>query len=414
VSSGYDWDFQRPPKISEHSLVKHGVYRSYLKQYLRELTKGFGYDRFRINIVDGFAGGGIYQHPTSGETYFGSPIQLLQTLHEMQAELQAKQKKPFLLDYTVHLVEKDKSAVASLRKTLEQSGLLGLEGTRLFIHQGEFERWLPSILDFVQRRGQTIFILDQYGYQQVPLRVLSGIFAHLTRPEVILTFAYEHLEGFVQQFDQLNKALNKLGVGAIDREQYEASMRVSGGREFFIQRVLHKAFLSHARYFTPFFIRSRESNLAFWLVHLSIHARARDVMTELHWGLQNHFGHYGGPGTHMLGFDPAHSGDDRQPFLFDDSARTRTMSALRDQLPRLIRSHGDGVEFGTFYSFWANESPATSGQFAEAIGDLAVDKIVTIKTAAGGLKRNLRNIQMTDRIALSKQLILPISPNKRR
>ncbi len=407
MSSGYDWDFQKPPEISDHSLAKHEVYRSYLKEYLRELTKGFGFDRYRINIVDGFAGGGIYRRPISGELYPGSPIQLLQTLEEMQNEIQARQRKPFLLDYKLYLVEEEPAAVQSLRQSLAHFGYDGLRDNRVFLHEGRFERWLPSILNAVHRRGQTIFILDQYGYSDVPFTLLSGIFQRLARPEVILTFAYDHLEGFVQQYDRLNRALIKLGVGPLNRSEYELAMRVSGGREFFIQRTLHKAFLAVASYFTPFFITSRQSNLAFWLVHLSMHARARDVMTGLHWSLHNYFSHYGGPGTHMLGFDPAQADAQRQPFLFDDSARTRTLGSLREQLPSLIRASGD-VDFATLYARWANDAPATSEQFAEAIAALARDRELAVKTQAGGAKRKLTAIQPTDVISVPRQLILPM------
>lgn len=411
MNSGYDWDFHQPPDISEHSLAKHEVYRSYLRRYLQELTKVFGLDRFRINIVDGFAGGGIYKHPATGEPYFGSPIQLLQVLEELQIELQAKQEKPFVLDFVVHLVEADKDALNSLRLTIKHAGFGGYENTKLFIYEETFEEALPTIQSRVRSRGRTIFILDQYGYQQVPFRLLTEIFKNLIRPEVILTFAYDHLEGFVQEYGRLSKALNKLGVASISRDDYQASMAIRGGREFFIQRVLHKAFLSYAQYYTPFFIVSRKSNLAFWLVHLSMHARARDVMTELHWTLQNHFSHYGGAGAHMLGFDPAHA-DDRQAFLFDDNARTRTIDSLREQVPNLLEAIGE-TEFGTFYARWANESPATSGIFAEVVGELARDREIILTTDAGNPKRSFQNIQAKDRLSLSRQLYLPIGKPKR-
>ncbi|HUA51284.1 MAG TPA: three-Cys-motif partner protein TcmP, partial [Candidatus Sulfotelmatobacter sp.] len=292
-------------------------------------------------------------------------------------------------------------------------GYSRLVGTRLFLHDGPFAPWLPTILNEVHRHGQTIFILDQYGYSEVPFSLLANIFKRLNKPEVILTFAYEHLEGFVQQYDRLSRALQKVGVGPINQADYELAMQVPGGREFFIQRTLHKAFLTVASYFTPFFITSRQSNLAFWLVHLSTHARARDVMTELHWSLHNHFSHYGGSGTHMLGFDPAHREDHRQPFLFDDSARTRTLGSLREQLPSLIRAVGE-IDFGAFYAQWANDAPATSNLFAQAIAELATDKELSIKTKAGGAKRNLKAIQPTDIISIPRQLILPMKPAKKR
>jgi hypothetical protein len=43
-------------------------------------------------------------------------------------------------------------------------------------------------------------------------------------------------------------------------------MAFRGGREFFTERTLHRTFLSFAKYFTPFFVMSRGSNMAYWLV----------------------------------------------------------------------------------------------------------------------------------------------------
>ena len=245
--------------------------------------------------------------------YYGSPIILIETLREMQDELQARQQKPFLLDYRVHLVDADAEAFGTLRKVLARRGLDTLVGTRVFLHHAMFQDALPLLIRDVQRRGSTIFFLDQYGYKDVPFALLDRIFRELAKPEVILTFAFDHLSAFVQDYTALNRALIRIGAGGLGREEYQAALGRIGGLELLIQRCMHKAFLRAAGYFTPFFVTSRGSaaaasggsNLAYWLLHLSAHPRARDVMTGLHWELHNHFAHFGGAGQHMLGFDPA-------------------------------------------------------------------------------------------------------------
>jgi three-Cys-motif partner protein len=389
----------------DHSTAKHEVYRNYLRDYLRERTKKTGMDRYKINVVDGFAGGGVYSFGPGGTPYHGSPIILLRTLQEMQIELQARQNKPFLLDFTVHLIEPDAKANHCLTSVLRQEGFGDLIGERVFVHTARFEEKLQDILDFVDGRGRTIFILDQYGYKQVPFGLLDHIFKTLKKPEIILTFAYDHLQSFVQQFDRLNQALGDMGAGQLDKTEYDSAVKVRGGLEFLIQRTLRRAFLEIADYYTPFFITSRDSNLAFWLVHLSTHARARDVMTGLHWSLHNHFAHYGRPGQNMLGFDPAHMMDDLQPFFFDDNARSRTVNALMTDLPREISLHGGGesIAFSDLFAAICNESPASSSIHGEVLSKLAQEGEISVVTANGTRKRSLLTIKPEDRLEVPRQ-----------
>ena len=118
----YEWSIDNPTTIHEHSKAKHQVYREYVKRYLRERVVRPTFDRYCINIIDGFAGGGIYASGPTRNVYYGSPIILLETLHEMQAELQARQSKPFLLDYNVHFVDVSSEAIATLADVLKARG----------------------------------------------------------------------------------------------------------------------------------------------------------------------------------------------------------------------------------------------------------------------------------------------------
>ena len=383
----YRWGLERrPPPLGEHSKAKHDVYREYLRRYLRELTKGFGIGLFRLNIVDGFCGGGIY---TSGRNpYYGSPIILLEVLHEMQVELQARQTKPILIDYHLHLVDSDPGALEVLTKVLHDRGYGGLIGDRVFLHGSPFEESLPAIMADVTGRGSTIFILDQYGYTAVPFDLLQRIFRTLRKPEVILTFAYDHLVTWMQDYDRLRQVLSNMGI-TLPRAEFDAAVSTPSGRDFLIQRTLCRAFLSFADFYTPFFVMSRKSNMAFWLMHLSMHARARDVMTGLHWELQNHFAHFGGAGQHMLGFDPANPPPDTQEYLFDDGARERTLWAMQVDLPPLLYPHRDGIEFRAFFASIANGSPANSEITRQALIGLAEHGVIEIRTPEGVKSRRI-------------------------
>ncbi len=134
AKGGYKWSIEDPQPLGEHSKAKHAVYREYLRRYLRERIKSLGFDVYRINIVDGFAGGGIYVSGRDRTPYYGSPIILLRTLQEMQVELQARQRKPFLLDYRVHFVDEAPEAISTLQQVLTREGFGGLIEERVFLH----------------------------------------------------------------------------------------------------------------------------------------------------------------------------------------------------------------------------------------------------------------------------------------
>ena len=410
MSSGqYDWsEIGLPARLLEHSLAKLAVYRDYLRRYVREMTKDIRISKLTLNVVDGFCGGGIYRTEYGNDFIYGSPIIFLEVMEEMRAEAQARRTSPFQLDYRLHFVDNSTSALASLRAVLKQRGFDHLIGTRVCLHQKSFEEALPSLLVDVTGRGNTIFVLDQYGYTAVPFEQLALIFRVLNKPEIILTFNYDQLATWVQQYDSVNRTLTKLGVGEIGREEYELSVR-EGHREFFIQRVLHRAFLSFASYFTPFFVMSRGSNMAYWLVHLSSHARAKHVMQRLHWEMSNTFSHFGGVGYNMLGYDPKNAPAGSQAYLFDDQALDRTLYRMQDDLPPIVHAYGDGVSLWKLFSDTANQAPVDAEVLKQGVISLAQIGALEVLTPSGGEKRSIKTLKLDDIIRVPKQttLLLP-------
>src|SRR5215218_2974064 len=70
----FDWSSWQAklPALANHSQAKLNVLRTYIENYIQILCTGKpGQDRFRLTLVDGFAGGGIYE----GQK-FGSPFVL--------------------------------------------------------------------------------------------------------------------------------------------------------------------------------------------------------------------------------------------------------------------------------------------------------------------------------------------------
>lgn len=410
--SQYSWSEDGlPARLLDHSRAKHDVYREYLRRYVRELTKDIRISKLTLNVVDGFCGGGVYRPERGSHLVYGSPIIFLEVMQEMQVEVRSRRTVPFDLNYRLHLVDKSREAMDSLGRVLQQKGFGHLVGNRVFLHQKSFEEALPSLLEDVKGRGNTIFVLDQYGYTAVPFEQLAKIFTTLNKPEIILTFNYDQLVTWVQQYDRVNRALTKLGVGTIRRDEYEQSVR-DGHREFFIQRVLHKAFLAFASYFTPFFIMSRGSNMAYWLVHLSSHARAKHVMQRLHWEMANTFCHFGGAGYNMLGYDPKNAPAGTQAQFFDDQALDRTLYQMQDDLPPLVYAYGEGVQLWKFFADTANDAPVDAEVLKQGVISLAEIGALEILTPAGGEKRSIATLKVDDIIRVPRQitLLLPGRP----
>jgi hypothetical protein len=182
--------------------------------------------------------------------------------------------------------------------------------------------------------------------------------------------------------------LQNLGL-ELSREKIR-SARVEMDWRYAIQLLLHSEIFakSGARYYTPFFIRSTDAHRDYWLIHLSNHSRARDVMVGLHWDENNCFAHYGRPGLVMLGYDPDHDIKvTAQPFLFDEAALARTHESLLGELPERIFQQGDGITFSQLFAKLTNESPATSAIMKDAIAVMLKDGEIEIRDKTGNVKR---------------------------
>jgi hypothetical protein len=175
----------------------------------------------------------------------------------------------------------------------------------------------------------------------------------------------------------------------------------------FIQSTLYQSLVRNcgAKHFTPFFIRNRQGHGDYWLIHLSQHHKARDVMTNVHWQNHNHFIHYAGAGLdmfNMLGYDPRfddeHLGQSVLGFEFDIPAREKSVTALMEQIPKIIYAHDDGLTYESLYVSTCNESPATSEIYQDALSQLVAHGAAAVVGPGGEHRRSARQIKATDRI----------------
>jgi hypothetical protein len=105
----------------------------------------------------------------------------------------------------------------------------------------------------------------------------------------------------------------------------------------------------------------------------------------------------------MLGYDPNNPPPSTQGYFFDDDAHSRTLWKLQDDLPPLIRTYSDGVEFRRFFADIANQSPGDSQVLKEALIALAEVGVIHLSTKVGGEKRSIASLGPTDRLIIPQQ-----------
>lgn len=413
MSSGhYEWKLgDKPPLIGAHSLAKHEVLARYITRYMQVRTRNPTKDGIKITLVDGFAGGGRYTREDTGASHPGSPLLMMQAMKEAEAEIAGRRRRPFKLDARFVFVEKSPQNAAFLRNVLREEGHANRDDVAII--EGTFQDKVQEIIADIRGRGRvgrSIFVLDQYGYKDVVLATIRDIFAKLPQAEVVLTFATDWLIDPLADTPLHAKAL--AGLGITPAQLLEHKDGPAWRRAIELELHGHLQAQTGAKFYTPFFVVSPDAHRSYWLVHLSGHAKARDVMTQLHWEIHNHFAHYAGVGLDMfrqpmLGYsptlDPSVTG---QAYLFDSSARALTEAQLMEDIPRWLQARPSGVTFNEFFAENVNGTAASSDILKAALVRLVDVSEVEIFGPEGGTRRRQDQVGDTDRLRLKKQITL--------
>lgn len=412
----YDWS-NGPAELEPHSLTKHQVLVDYLIRYFQQRLLGArGRDKIKITLVDGFCGGGLYHVQGTAELVDGSPLRILQAVEEASLKINLERPKQILFDVQFIFIDKDKKALSHLHYVLKERGYEQAIGNTIHVLHADFGSAISEVLARVARHtplsGTVLFFLDQYGYAEVPASLIQQIFASADRAEIVLTF---HVSSFATYTNnELAKKISStlridilrhLGGRSIDEiKQNDADWRR------FIQAALYEALVDGcgAAFFTPFFIRGAGAGHGeYWLVHLSQHHRAQDVMKQVHWQHSNHFIHYGGAGLNMLapqtmGFMQEFDGG----FKFDDVARVKSDKELTIQLARRIFDQSGPKSFSRLFAETCNGTPATASMYKDALVTLLTEGEVTIQSTDGKPRYRARYMSDNDLVDKSKQLRL--------
>lgn len=413
--STYSWK-DGPAQIQQHSVAKHEVLREYLVAYFKTLVVAPGQESVRLTLVDGFAGGGLYTHADTLQPVLGSPFVMLEAAREAEATIGLGRQKSldWRLDY--FFVEANRHARALLETTLRSEGYGPRIGKDIRVLKGQFSQHVDSIVEFIKSKnpntGRSVFLLDQYGYSDVPTSQVRDILTRLPKAEVILTFNVDSFINYASDGAKTQVALDRIGLGgAMDGRSFDDIRHGEKDARLYIQSRLHKELVRQcgAAYYTVFFIRTTGHGV-YWLVHLSQHPKARDVMTEVHWKKNNHFIHYGGAGIDMFGLlgyqaksDLSLSGQNELGFCFDDVAGAASVAALQDQLIERIHALPNGIRFSDLFAAVCNTSPADSGKYRRALAQLVDHKALVISSTSGAERRKATTIRDSDLLHASRQ-----------
>ena len=401
-----------PPLIEEHSKAKLTVLRSYLRAYFDRLNVNPNREEFKLDLVDGFAGGGTFRD--GDESVSGTPLIMLEESKAARGRLNRNRAKPLRLDCKHYFVDKESAHVNHLRRVLNERGFRVDDGT-IIVRNERFEEAVDDIVPEIRRRqprvGRSIFLLDQTGFSQVALELIARIFRELPAAEVILTFATDALVNHLAERQALIKAVAPLELTESRMHELVEQRDGVGGRAL-IQRILrdHIRCVTGATYDTPFFVRPRLSRRALWFLHLSRHPTARDVMIQRHWDISNTFEHYGPGDFGMLGWEALHS-KTLPLFHFEEIEAKEVQEQLLNSMPSELFGLASEmpVTVDTMRHMFANRTTARFSDLDKTVLKLFREKEIEILDPDGRVRsRALKRLRPTDRIAFPAMPLFPV------
>lgn len=411
-----NWKEGKLPELEAHSRAKLSVLRDYVTNYICILcSNSYGRDVFKITLVDGFAGGGVYDGGQSG-----SPFVLLEAVAAAETLINANRAKPLSIDCHFYFAEKNAENFACLKAQLENSPHKDKIGKSVFLLKGTFHEHHPRIVELTQerfRRGgsRVIFFLDQCGYTDVDPRLLKSISESLNKKaEFIINFAVSWLTDFVGDRAKLAAMLSNLGLDTELRAEDLIRAKENSGFDwrYLIEAEIGRAYrkIAGSQFFCPFYIAPVDNHRGYWLLHLSPHIRARSAMLGVHWKNANGHRHFGNLGLNMLSFKPeASQSGYLDGFDFTDLTRTTAKGTLKPDFARVIRdTHSDGISFKDFAAHYSNLTIADETLMAEAIQELSAEKEILILGPKGSPKRS-DSISQEDMILPCNQLFFPLA-----
>ena len=172
---------ESPPPIEAHSKAKLDVLRSYLCAYLDKLNANPYRKSFKLDLVDGFAGGGTFLD--DGNTVSGTPLIMLEESERAEERLNRGRTTPLHFDCKYYFVDKEPAHVGHLRKVLDERGYQ-VDGETIVVINNWFEEAvsadrIPNVRDGpLRRQNRVVTWIDGH----IPSRVIEFFLTVLSNP----------------------------------------------------------------------------------------------------------------------------------------------------------------------------------------------------------------------------------------
>ena len=409
---------RRAPPLRNHSQQKLNILRNYIAEYLKIRCQIPQQSRFRLAIIDGFAGGGKYE---GGE--HGSPLIFLELLIEKTKSINIDRavKNMAQIQFECLLIFNDKSrdAIEELKRNTAEMIASSEVGRRndlkikpIYMSE-EFEQVYPKIKKYLasERIHRNVFFnLDQCGTTGVLRETIKDILTSYQSAEVILNFSIESMLTYLSRnnLTYLIKALDRHGLSLKDVENVSTSANNKDWRAA-IEKLVFDSYRDCGPYCSPFAINNPEGWM-YWLLHFANRPKARQVYNDLLHEIPKVQAHFGRAGLNMLLYDPRNEGQD---YLFSNDDRQRARDELYNDIPKVISEFGDAISVSEFIRSISNETPSHSMDILQVISD---NPDLTVLTDNGRERRSPNGIRPTDTLILNPQqslfLMPPFTPRK--
>nr|WP_281720734.1 three-Cys-motif partner protein TcmP [Nitrosomonas nitrosa] len=409
----YDWD--DGAELNEHTKRKHKILKEYFRQYLITRCQHPQQEKFRLAVIDGFAGGGVYKCGA-----YGSPLIILETLNATANEINLRRMAQGMRSVQIEcfLIFNDENALAISKLKENAAGLIGSikeDNQHLHIqanfYQQEFDTLYPQIKKLLLdgRYPSVLFNLDQYGYSEVNPVTLNDIMGSWASAEIFLTFAIQTLLTYLSTDKEKNSVLS--GQPELRDEIYS---HLQGGGDVISKRewlgvsekIVFENLKTIAPFVSPFSIHNPDG-WRYWLIHFANRARARQVYNDILHDNSTSQAHFGRSGLNMLSYNPAEEG---ALYLFDNESRELAIKQLHEDIPNQISEHGDSISVEEFYLGVYKATAAHSGDIHQVIIE---NNDLEVLTPAGGERRTAHTIKTSDIIRLKRQRsFFPMFPTK--
>ena len=398
----YDW--LNGAELLDHTKRKLKILEDYLFDYLTIRCQLPRQQKFRLAIVDGFAGGGHYRCGSAG-----SPIVFIQGLERALTKINIDRVVQGLgeIELECLLVLNDQDAgVVELLKTncaplLDE---IKTQSLKLYVQpvymEETFEAAYPKIKDLIQtgRYRNVLFNLDQCGVSQINLETVLDIMNVSPSVEIFYTFMVKSLLAYLSKNDPrlLASQLKTLHVSASEQTKLhegKSNDEWMGAAE----RLVFENFRRFARYVSPFSINNPDG-WRYWLIHFSNSYRARQAYNIVLHDNASAQAHFGRSGLNMLSYDPRD--DEGQAYLFDTSGRQNARDQLMYDIPRLVTDQGDAIGVEAFYERIYNLTPAHRDDIHTAIDN---NPDLEVITPFRGKRQKSTTISARDTLKLKRQ-----------